>query len=209
MKRISFKDSNGLNLTREVLAGRKTMTRRIVTLPDNWNVLDVHINYIGFGDSIRYFLDNSKTDETLDIYPKYFPGEVVAIQQAYKDVLACEHLSDDQEDEVCRLVSEGVPGCTNKMFVRADLMPHHIKITDVRCEWLQDISDEDCIREGITESVPYEDGIIGYSFPYNGDNDYYFDTPRRAFVALFDKVIGFETWKSNPIIWVYKFELVD
>lgn len=140
----------------------------------------------------------------------YEIGDLVAIQQPYREIVhECAELHDILLNSDGQLNDEFRAGWNNKMFVRADLMPHHIKITDVRCERLQDISDEDCMREGITESVPYEDGTIGYGFPYNDDNDYYFDAPRRAFVALFDKVIGFETWKSNPIIWVYKFELVD
>lgn len=206
MKRISFKDSNGMKLTQMVLMGRKTMTRRIVTLPDNWDPNDVHINYIGFGGLIRYFLDNSKTDETIDIYPKYFPDEVVAIQQAYKDVLACEHLSDDQEDEVCRLVSDGVPGCTNKMFVRADLMPHHIRITDALCEWLQDISDDDCMREGVLSSDKH---AMPFGIPDKVGGFFFYKTPREAFADLIDEVSGRGTWERNPIVWVYEFELFD
>lgn len=212
MKRILFKDRNGLNLTQMVLTGRKTMTRRAIALPQGWKSCDVEHKHIGVFRDILY---NRTTKETYEIYPKYFIGKVVAIQQAYKDVLACEHLSDEQEDEVCRLVSEGVPGCTNKMFVRADLMPHHIRITDVCCERLQDISDEDCMREGI-EWLPDGARLKPYAFydtriktqdGYGWYRDY--DTPREAFAALIDKVSGRGTWKSDPIVWVYEFELVD
>lgn len=169
MKRISFKDSQGLSLTQMVLTGRKTMTRRNTRM--------------------------------------YEIGDVVAIQQSYKDVLACEHLSDDKEDEVCRLVSDGVPGCTNKMFVRADLMPHHIRITDARCERLQDISDEDCMREGITWAVPSDKR---YQYPdYKKETMVSFKTPREAFASLIDKVSGRGTWDKSPIVWVYEFELMD
>lgn len=38
-------------------------------------------------------------------------------------------------------------GWDNKMFVRAEHMPHRIRITDIRVERLQDISDEDCLRK--------------------------------------------------------------
>lgn len=175
MKRISFKDSNGLNLTQEVLTGRKTMTRRNTRM--------------------------------------YEVGDVVAIQQAYKDVLACEHLSDDQEDEVCRLVSESVPGCTNKMFVRADLMPHHIRITDVHCERLQDISDEDCLHEGVIKARNCRGVMYVYDWSIDQDGDIlakrWYQTPREAFASLIDKVSGRGTWEKNPIVWVYEFELVD
>ena len=37
------------------------------------------------------------------------------------------------------------------MFVKADLMPRHIEFTDRKVERLQDISDEDCLKEGIYE----------------------------------------------------------
>lgn len=175
MKRISFKDSQGLSLTQMVLTGRKTMTRRNTRM--------------------------------------YEIGDVVAIQQSYKDVLACEHLSDDKEDEVCRLVSDGVPGCTNKMFVRADLMPHHIRITDARCERLQDISDEDCLREGVKEESKYPPIRYVYRWSIDQDGDvlssHWCSTPREAFAYLIDKVSGRGTWDKNPMVFVYEFELVD
>lgn len=69
---------------------------------------------------------------------RYQVGDVVAIAQSYKD---CGNYH----------VSRGHAGWTNKMFVLADLMPHHIRITNVRMERLQNISDEDCIKEGVRE----------------------------------------------------------
>lgn len=36
-----------------------------------------------------------------------------------------------------------IAGYKNKMFTKASLMPHHIRITDVKIERLQDISKED------------------------------------------------------------------
>ena len=161
MKRISFKDSGGLNLTQAVLSGRKTMTRRAA---------------IGI-------LKHSP----------YKVGDVVAIMQAYKDAADYEELID-------------TAGWTNKMFVRAELMPHHIRITDVRVERLQDISDEDCLREGIDEFTSGNNPGKLYNFAHN-DTPYLF--PRAAFAALIDKVSGRGTWQSNPLVWVYSFELID
>lgn len=97
--------------------------------------------------------------------------------------------------------------CGGKMFVKAEYMPHHIRITDVRVERLQDISDEDCLREGVLFSERY---AMPYGIPdYPHYGFFYYNTPREAFAALIDKVSGQGTWDSNPLVWVYSFELVD
>lgn len=128
----------------------------------------------------------------------YQVGEVVAIAQAYKDIY--------NDAYHIRLYGR-TAGWTNKMFVRADDMPHHIKITNIRVERLQEISDEDCLKEGLIYSPV---GVNHYGFYSQKDNCvYYFYTPREAFAALIDKVSGVGTWGSNPLVWVYEFELVD
>ena len=170
MKRISFKDSGGLNLTQAVLSGRKTMTRRIAYRNDVYRI-------------------------------KYKVGDTVAIQQAYRDIPAIVVSSS----YACHKLSKSA-GWRNKMFVKAELMPHHIRITDVRVEWLQDISDEDCMREGIDEFTSGYNHCKLYNFA--GDDTPYI-IPRAAFAALIDKVSGCGTWQANPLVWVYSFELVD
>lgn len=193
MKRISFKDSGGLNLTQAVLYGRKTMTRRAV------------IEQVE-RDAMVYAEGKSKLRECIYAceHSPYKVGEIVAIQQAYKDIPAIVFSSSYD----CRKLTD-TAGWTNKMFVKAELMPHHIRITDVKVELLQDISDEDCLREGIIKE--YEVYITEktiYSCPFNEKNRWY-NTPREAFAALIDKVSGRGTWDSNPLVWVYSFELVD
>lgn len=93
---------------------------------------------------------------------------------------------------------------TNKMFVKPGLMPHRIRITDVRVERLHDISDEDCLREG----VQFLPEINRYYFECTGCEGFYFDYPREAFASLIDKVSGRGTWDSNPWVFVYEFELI-
>ena len=103
-------------------------------------------------------------------------------------------------------------GWTNKMFVRADLMPHHIRITDVKIERLQDISEGECRHEGIgyhryRDEVWSDDSLWGYYVHKNGL--LLFDTPHEAFISLIDKISGKGTWENNPWVVVYSFELVD
>lgn len=126
----------------------------------------------------------------------YKVGEVVAVAQSYHDA---GYYPMGTKDE---------PGWRNKMFARADIMPHQIRITSIKAERLQDISDQDCLMEGIEEFVLRKgDGTrrTKYSFKNSPDNYLY---PREAFAALIDKIFGKGTWESNPWVFVYEFELV-
>ena len=89
------------------------------------------------------------------------------------------------------------------MFVQADLMPHQIRITSVRSERLQDITDEDCMKEGIQVL----DGRYYYRDSEGRIVDD-FDNPRAAFASLINKISGRGTWERNPFVWVYEFKLV-
>lgn len=191
MRKIMFNDKFGL--TQAVLEGRKTMTRRVIPKKvfEYWYE---YTNYIGREISWSFSLR----------YAQYKIGEIVAVAQCYYNVYGYETwISERGEKE---------SGVFNKMFVRAESMPHHIKITDIRVEHLQDLSDEDCLREGVYEKK-LEYTPSGYNqnrtyYTFDGVN-YCFNDARDAFAALIDKVSGKGTWQSNPLVWVYEFELVD
>lgn len=97
-------------------------------------------------------------------------------------------------------------GCNNKMFVRADLMPHHIRITNIRVERLQDICEEDCLKEGLWRDDNV--GLEGTTYWYHGLANSSFRTAKEAYAALIDKISGKGTWESNPWVFVYNFYLV-
>lgn len=207
MKRISFKDSRGLNLTQAVLDGSKTMTRRAVPEHVERDAM-VRSSLCGTFDLMR----REKIAHILNHSP-YKVGDVVAIQQAYKyldevvDLYKFLHMYNIHErfSEECKTHK----GWTNKMFVKAELMHHHILITDVRVERLQDISDDDCMREGV---LPIWDNETEprkiYCYDFTG-SEYVYKTARTAFSHLIDKVSRRGTWDSNPLVWVYSFELLD
>lgn len=205
MQKIMFNDQ--YELTKAVLEGRKTQTRRIIKCPREFKGEWV----AGFNIHIRksdkkvvdwpcmYDADEREFDGG-EILPWYKVGEIVAIAQSYADISI-------EPFPFCEA------GWRNKMRVKADLMPHQIKITNIRIQRLQDISDEDCLAEGV--GLSKTDNRIGYPFaiPFN----YYikedtkanrYTTAREAYAALIDKVSGKGTWEHNPWVFVYEFELV-
>ena len=215
MKKIMFNDRYGL--TQAVLDGRKTMTRRVIKCPDKCNGKEAY-GYVVYRNAQN--LDNWEVsvvdaDEYTIGYitPKYQIGEIVAVAQSYHALNKAGYVAPEWLEHTC----ESSAGYENKMFVRADLMPHRIRITNIKVERLQDISDEDCLKEGVQK------GFIGYYVDGLKTKDWekesHFETadgktfklfpyPQEAFAALIDKVCGKGTWDSNPYVFVYEFELM-
>ena len=192
MKKIMFNDK--YCLTQAVLNGTKTMTRRAVrrSLQDEYDSWYEDFLYKPVGEE-KYL----SVEEYVSKRTAYKVGEIVAIAQSYHNLNKSGYTAPEWLDHVC----ESSAGYENKMFVRADLMPHHIRITDVKVERLQDISDEECLREGIKQV-----NFIHYAFK-NSSLLYLY--PREAFAELIDDVCGRGTWESNPLVVAYSFELVD
>lgn len=183
------------------MEGRKTVTRRIIPREFFTLMWDIDDDTLVCENNFGDFIDirNSK-------YAKYKFGEVVAVAQNYKDCGGFEN-GIPRWDIIANKVGATSAGWTNKMFVRADLMPHRIRITNVRVERLQDISDEDCLREGIEEHLK---GVqYGFTSNIGYVGQYPFTTPREAFALLIDKISGKGTWESNPWVFVYEFKLID
>lgn len=200
MRKIMFNDRYGL--TQAVIEGRKTMTRRLVP----WALTEQWMEFVSDAPSVGgVYVHESEKEFYEREAPRYKVGEVVAVAQSYNEVV--------REFTSLALVL----GSTNKMFVKAELMPHRIRITGIKCERLQDISDADCMKEGVVG------GIIGYYVPGIKCKDWskesyvdtedgrtwkLFPTPREAFASLIDKVSGLGAWQRNPWVVAYEFELV-
>lgn len=192
MKKIMFNDQYGL--TEAVLDGRKTQTRRIA-----YEKHFKHIRSCGFCTEGK---DKGKLaiNDGNEIVAKstYKIGEVVAVAQRYCDI----PFAND-------IFIRAVPiGWSNKMFVKSDLMPHQIKVTNIRCERLQDISTDDCLKEGIYCS--HIEGIDD-AYSYDATNDRFkpklwYRTPIEAYKMLSCKL--HLHWGSNPLVFVYDFQLI-
>lgn len=195
MKKIMFSDKYGL--TQAVLEGRKTQTRRIADTAGRLRDITVRqaLEEVNKG---RASLFDEGRPLALSAYKL---GETIAIAQKYADLA--------YDGEFFRLLGKVIfeKGCHNKMFVKADFMPHHIRITNIRVERLQDISEEDCIAEGVWRNDNVE--LEGTTYWYHGLANSSFRTPQQAYASLIDRISGKGTWESNPYVFVYDFELID
>ena len=193
MKKISFSERYGLQ--QAVIAGTKTMTRRIV--PDGTlRMAQMEVGIHG-GDLAERIKDHSL----------YLWHDEIAIAQAY-NTLRWPSVPGIDWNAIVDEVTHA-KGWKNKMFVKAKYMPHRIRITDIRVERLQDINNEDCLREGIRKSVvEYGDKKIVQWTYFDEKRTIWFDSPRDAFAALIDRISGRGTWQRNPCEFAYEFELI-
>lgn len=195
MKKIMFNDK--FLLTQAVLGGTKTMTRRIVDVPTECVFKTIADSQGSIIHAVGYDEKPVFRWET-----RYQIGEVVAVAQRYSDIGAASF------DEWERETNWFKKGFTNKMFVRADLMPHHIKITDVRVERLQDITNEDCLKEGVWQFC-YDTDLFYVSKDIGYAGTVAFPSSREAFWYLINKICGKGTWERNPWVEAYTFTRVD
>ena len=202
-----FNDQYGL--TQAVLDGRKTQTRRIAYQEPFRRNFNCGICTEGKDKGRLALCDGNE----IVAKSTYKIGEVVAVAQRYSDI----SLEPSIRTILCKH-----PGWNNKMFVTAKTMPHQIKITNIWCERLQYISTDDCMKEGIFYS--HIKGIDD-AYSYDATNDsfvekwlnrtpindsfekkWWYRTPIEAYKMLSCKL--HLHWDSNPLVFVYDFELV-
>lgn len=212
MQKIMFNDK--YLLTKAVLESNKTQTRRICRIQPPYEYYDVAFPCCWIDE------DNPEKDPLYGAFcwvnkitpqehtdwvkPQFREGEVVAVAQSYRTIY------DEFGLETMDMLVSGLKnskGWNNKMFVASNLMQHQIRITNVRIQRLQDISDEDCLAEGIEFDGKAKKFYCGYNKSTNS-KIWLGSTPREAYAALIDKISGKGTWDSNPWVWSYTFELV-
>lgn len=206
MKKIMFNDRYGL--TQAVIEGRKTMT--LWFIPDEF----FGLTWDTRGDTLVY---ENEYGDFIDVrhseYTRYKVGEVVAVAQSYSTI-ATGHPDVDtfllqvaKAHKIPLEIVQDLAGWNNKLFTKAELMPRRIRITGIKCKRLQDISDADCIKEGLEWDHKARMFYVSLGIT-NTLREWLGGTPREAFASLTDMISGSGTWESNLFVTAYEFELV-
>lgn len=226
MKKIGFNEHYGLQTA--VLMAQKTKTRRTEKCLDQLYAVEKHL-----GKPLEIYQQYITREGImlrtnagiLSLHTRYKIDEEVAVAQAYKEIGLDPMRLEPMFLKTATLIPEitsqpllgwhKVPlkyhkGYDNKMFTCAALMPNRIIITGIKVERLQDISNEDCLKEGVVrrkEKHPRQEWEPEYTF---GDGKFHAQNPRAAFAALIDKpgVGGKGTWERNPWVLVYSFKKI-
>lgn len=222
-------------MVRQTLAGFKTMTRRAVGFgivnedPDRYK-------FHGFDDAGRALFEDLRPEITPWITPIKCPygktGDLLWVRENWRPFLRGKE--DGGYTELIKFAADGAefPFVFDKDYgelgwhVRPSIhLRKHaariwLRVTDVRVERLQSISEEDAKAEGVKRGAG---GSHFYFYPCKDlrDDSYIADIkPLRgvlqapsaaqlSFASLWASINGWESWNLNPWVWVISFKIIS
>ena len=189
-------------MVRAILAGRKTMTRRVC------HVSPGAVRVMRSVESPGTFCSWDADGRLLDVdfrCPYGAPGDRLWVRETW-----AYYPDDDGPDIV--LMADGGPERVER-WRPSIFMPRWasrilLRVEAVRVERLQEISDDDIEREGaILERGPRGEFLSAFLGP-NGKSQI-FDSPRVLWSAGWDSINGKRpgcAWADNPWVWVVTFQ---
>ncbi|MDP2729629.1 MAG: hypothetical protein Q8O55_04025 [Dehalococcoidales bacterium] len=208
MKGILFKP----DMIKAIVDGLKSQTRRVI------KPQPVNADYWTYHNSGAFYPNTKDADPKL-IHPRYQVGNVVYIKEAYyaygfwRQFTECDkkHWEFFQDDSFGVYYPDTKPSWKiakhgfgdvgwykrSPLFLPEKYARYFIKITDVRTERLQEITEEDAIAEGILlKAVMTKSSLV-------------VDEPSyvTSYAMLWDFINKDYQWGSNPFVWHYEFEL--
>jgi hypothetical protein len=195
-------------MVRAILAGTKTQTRRVQKIEwkpgVNPNFSQLRALPYGSGS----FMIHGSEEASYSFRPRFAPGDTLWVREAWAPAVCTGnswHIADGPGDDARK--------CTIKFRADADAkgvvgrwrpsihMPRWasritLRVTAVKIERLQDISEADAEAEGCEEGYCVVDGIAeGWS-------------AKSDFQRLWTSINGAASWEANPYVAAISFERV-
>lgn len=223
-------------MVQAILAGRKTMTRRVVKEDRRGEWADVNgvRNNSEYGASVPCYLHRETAVDDISrniMYPKYDVGDILWVREKWRTVdyeycdcrwsAAVEYADGSKGHRVFWYDNSdvGIPcespygktGWRTSIHMPKEAARLFLRVTGVRVERVQEIAFLDALDEGIkADLVPpdgwVEDDAIAIAGAMRAQNG-----AINAFRALWDSLNAKRGygWDTNPWVWVYTFERVD
>lgn len=204
-------------MVRALLDGSKTQTRRLVkphpgngwafeTPPVLGRITSTHSKKGKFGAFIRRGLGTDFPEADLIPCPHGQPGDRLWVRETWCREFegGFNYRADDAPGEKAEFVDangEPLKGTRWKPSIHMPRAASRItlEITGVRVERLQDISENDAIAEGVSETGAL---ILG-----NKAQDV--SGPIAEYAVLWESINGPGSWDANPWVWVVEFRRLE
>lgn len=197
-------------MVRAILEGRKTVTRRVIKNKDIVNCWDCEAN----GTPIAY-IDPSTGDSYAATAPcPYQPGDILWVRETWgivPDFMGAApgpvYKADYLESELVAL-KEKHYRWRPSIHMPREIARIFLRVTDVRVERLQDITEERAKEEGAPKGFEYNtpDGPV---ITLDEDGYFYFGFKEVWNRTIKPKDMAVYGWDANPWVWVIEFQRLD
>ena len=179
-------------MVQAILENRKTMTRRthgLEKINGCTNAWEIETSKL-----TRIFYFQGKSDYQL-AFPRYNVGDHIWVRETFFDTRKWKHapLFAESPDFIYKADEDAFIGehkWKPSLFMPKEAARIWLEVTKVRCEILQEISNEDCVSEGIPAS-----DLQGEEY--------------RQFVNLWESINGKDSWLNNPFVFIYEFKRIE
>lgn len=198
------------------LAGRKTMTRRTTGLnkinqnPDGYYFQSLVLHATGrytFAPQGNY---NPSVSDIIEVKCPYGkPGDYLWVRETW------QHSNHPLRQFLYKASVEKESSLCIK-YKASIHMPKEaariiLQVEDTRIERLQDITEADCVKEGIKREIfPPTGQLCYYFYPCNDlRDDTFLDYPKTSFYSLWKSIHGQQSWDINPWLWVIAYKVIS
>lgn len=220
-------------MVQALLAGRKTITRRTNCLekinanPNDYNFQSLVLHATGKFTFCEKRDENPKTDHIIECKPKYQKDDLLWVKETYRIDPEFEDNGDLFPECYVYYASEAdIVTCTDgEQYSKDDwkwkpsiYMPKEaariwLRVINVKCERLQDITVDDAVKEGIKkiEGLGWKHYSAKSHFTKEELKDAcpFLKSPILSFLSLWESINGKESLERNPWVFAYEFELVS
>lgn len=189
MKPILF----NTEMVRAIIDGRKTQARQVIK-PQPTNPRINNMGWLDWDDGHGY---------GYVLKPKYQSGDILYVRETwcpkYFDDYSPAYKADYYKNRIGGEVPE--PKWKPSIHMPKEAARIFLKVTDVRVERLQDITEDNAKAEGVEPTTT--PNIQGKGITHiQGFGELWNSTVKKS-------DLGKYSWNANPWVWVYEFERVE
>lgn len=180
-------------MVQAILEGRKTQTRRIVKPQPIVGLENIK-------DDIFFDTHTSGIEQKVFKCPYGKIGDVLWVRETFLENDGEYYFKASMDDSDNKYLSGSWKPSIHMPKIAARI---YLKITNVRVEKLQDISEQDSVNEGVEESS------IDKGWYKNYVNNLLTKNAIRSFFSLWESINGNKSLDNNPWVWLIEFERIE
>lgn len=208
------------DMTRAILEGRKTATRRLVK-QKGYKIQGLfssaplkEYGYVFSALNLR-----TEKEERITLYPRHLPGDIIYVREnfsfASKLSDICDndgpiYMSDFSPSDLAELKDKNFKWKPS-IHMPKECARLFLCVKTVSAERLRDITEEGAASEGISA---YDLGNLVTGYASSLFSNVFYDTATDAFASLWNSMIEPTSypvygWLANPMVWAYEFEVIS